>query len=373
MDNVTHSLVGAALAETGLKRWTPLATATLILGANFPDIDIVVGLKNSLTYLEHHRGITHAIVAIPFLSLLLAGLMYIFSRWRKRKNPDLAAARFIPLFALSLISMSTHPLLDFTNSYGWRPFLPWNHQWYYGDIDFVADPWLWVGLGGALILATAYTNKKIAAWSCLFSVLALPVLLFDGAGWVLKLAWLLLVGIVFGLRLYWQTDHVVAENFMRGVLVCLLLYFGALVFVQQLAVKQVSKIVTNVIQPGEQITKIDAMPTPANPLRWKTIISTDKAFYFSDLFLFSDVPPALRRYARQSGAAAIINAALREPELQAFLRFARFPVITAQLSAAQSTQVEIRDARFFDPTTPVNSSFRVSVLFDAQLRRIVDK
>ena len=70
MDNVTHSLVGAALAETGLKRWTPLATTTLILGANFPDLDIVFGF-NKLAYLEHHRGITHAIAVIPLLSLFI--------------------------------------------------------------------------------------------------------------------------------------------------------------------------------------------------------------------------------------------------------------------------------------------------------------
>lgn len=373
MDNVTHSLVGAVLAETGLKRWTPLATVTLILGANFPDIDIVVGLKNQLTYLEYHRGITHAIIAIPFLSLFLAGLMYAISHWRRRKNPALAAARFRPLFVLSLISMSTHPLLDFTNSYGWRPFLPWSNQWYYGDIDFVVDPWLWAGLGGAMILVTACTHKRITAWVCLLGVLSLPVLLFDGAGWALKMSWFLLVGVVFGLRLYWQEEYVVAEKFMRGVIVLLLLYFSALFLVQQLAMKQAGKNAVHIIQSGEQITSIDAMPTPANPLRWKTVISTNTAFYFSDLFLLADDPPAVRRYTRQSGEATIINAALRESELQTFLRFARFPVITVQRSVAQSTQVEIRDARFFDPATPVNSSFRVSILLDAQLRRIVDK
>ena len=34
-------MVGAALAEAGLKRRTPLASATLMIGANFPDIDVV--------------------------------------------------------------------------------------------------------------------------------------------------------------------------------------------------------------------------------------------------------------------------------------------------------------------------------------------
>jgi inner membrane protein len=38
MDNLAHSLVGAWMAEAGLKRTTPLATVTLVIGANLPDI-----------------------------------------------------------------------------------------------------------------------------------------------------------------------------------------------------------------------------------------------------------------------------------------------------------------------------------------------
>ena len=40
MDNLCHTLVGAALAETGLKRRTRLGAATLMIGANFPDVDV---------------------------------------------------------------------------------------------------------------------------------------------------------------------------------------------------------------------------------------------------------------------------------------------------------------------------------------------
>ncbi len=44
MDNLTHSLVGLALAESGLRRRTALATATLVIGANVPDIDALIYL-----------------------------------------------------------------------------------------------------------------------------------------------------------------------------------------------------------------------------------------------------------------------------------------------------------------------------------------
>ena len=34
MDPLAHTLAGASLAQAGLKRLTPLATATLVIGAN---------------------------------------------------------------------------------------------------------------------------------------------------------------------------------------------------------------------------------------------------------------------------------------------------------------------------------------------------
>lgn len=379
MDNVTHTLVGAALAETGLKRWTPLATTTLLLGANFPDIDIVVGLFNTLTYLEHHRGITHAIVAIPLLSLLLAGLVYGGSRWWQGRHPDHNRAKFWPLFWLSLLAMSTHPLLDFTNSYGWRPFLPWNHTWFYGDIDFVIDPWLWVGLGGALLLVGPATRARMIGWSLLFAALAGPVLFFAGTSWTLKIAWLAVVVIFFALRAGSKLNPLSAQRLMRGVIVVVLIYFGVLVWFQQTALRWVQAVAPTVIEAGEEIVKTDVMPLPANPLLWRTVISTDKAFYLFDLhLLFSKIhpsefsPPKIIRYERTFGDAATIAVALREPEFQAFLRFARFPVIEAVRKPDQTTAVEVRDVRFSDLNSRATSTFQTTILLDAQLRRIVE-
>ena len=372
MDNVTHTLVGAALAETGLKRWTPLATTTLLLGANFPDIDIIVGLFDTLTYLEHHRGITHAILAIPLLSVLLAGLVYVGSRWWQKRRSDHVRAKFWPLFWLSLLSMSTHPLLDFTNSYGWRPFLPWNHTWFYGDIDFVVDPWLWAGLGGTLLWVTATTRSRMIGWGVLFAALSLPVLFFEGTPLSLKLAWLTVIMLFFAFRTMSNLNPISAQRLMRGVVVLLLIYFGVLIWFQQTALRRIQAVAPTVIEAGEQFVKADALPLPATPLRWRTVISTNKAFYFGDLSLLSSSLPSLRRYERTSGEAAAITAALREPELQAFMRFARFPTVTARRNLNHTTAVEVRDVRFSDLNTRAISTFQTSILLDAQLRRIVE-
>lgn len=373
MDNITHSLVGAALAETGLKRWTPLATTTLILGANFPDIDIVIGF-DKLTYLEHHRGITHAIVGIPLLSFLLAGIVYFGSRWWRRRHPERqqSAAKFVPLFVLSFLAMATHPLLDFTNSYGWRPFLPWNHQWYYGDIAFVVDPWLWASLSGALMLVTATTPARLVSWSVLLAAMAIPILLFAGTPWVIKIAWLAVVAMFFAGRAYLRLNQTTAQWLLRGVIVVGLIYFGALTWLHRMALEKIQVAAPALIQPGEQIAKIDAMPVPANPLLWRAVVSTERAFYFSDQPLFFSSLPQVMRYDRESGEAAAITAALREPELQAFLRFARFPSITARRQPDQTTVVEIRDVRFFDLGSRANPTFHTSIRLDAQMRRLVE-
>jgi inner membrane protein len=371
MDNITHTLVGAALAETGLKRWTPCATTTLLLGANFPDIDIVVGLFDRLTYLEHHRGITHALVGIPVQSLLLAGLVYGGSRWWQRQPPEPPRARFWPLVVLSLLSISTHPLLDFTNSYGWRPFLPWTPTWYYGDIDFVVDPWLWGGLGGTLLLVTATTRVRLGGWGLLFAALAVPVLLFAGASWVIKIIWLAIVALCFLLRAARQLHQTSAARLMRCVVAAALLYFGALTWLQQATLRQIQTLAPTLIEAGETVSKVDALPLPANPFLRRAVVSTDKAFYFFDLPLFSAARPTARRYERTNGEAAAIAAAGRAPEFQAFLRFARFPSITTQRNPDQTIAVQVRDRRF-DLDSRAAPTFHTTILLDAQLRRIVE-
>ena len=72
MFNSTHTLVGLALARTGLDRWIPRAALTAVIAANLPDIDIVTQFAGTTTYLNYHRGLSHTIVGTPLLSFALA-------------------------------------------------------------------------------------------------------------------------------------------------------------------------------------------------------------------------------------------------------------------------------------------------------------
>ncbi len=145
MDNVCHTLVGAALAEAGLKRKTALGSATLMIAANFPDIDVIaVPLGHSLGF---RRGVTHGVPALVILPIVLTLIMMSWHRWRRPREqpPD---PRW--LLILSVVGILTHPFLDWMNSYGMRWLMPISGQWWYADTLFIVDPWIWLALGAGI-------------------------------------------------------------------------------------------------------------------------------------------------------------------------------------------------------------------------------
>src|SRR3712207_4662996 len=151
MDNLCHTLVGAALAESGLKRRTPLGAATLMIGANLPDVDVLaVPLGHGVDF---RRGWTHGVLALVLLPLLLAGAMHGWDRLVRAPRARRLAPGDAPptvvreLLLLSAVSILTHPTLDWLNEYGMRWLMPFSGRWFYGDTLFIIDPWLWAALG----------------------------------------------------------------------------------------------------------------------------------------------------------------------------------------------------------------------------------
>src|SRR5918996_1093260 len=116
MDNVCHTLVGAALAQAGLKRRTALGAATLMIGANFPDIDVIaVPFGHGVDF---RRGWTHGVLAVGVLSFVLTAIMLAWHRWVSGRGTKVdsgrhAAGRPVPrqLLLLSTLSILTHPTL----------------------------------------------------------------------------------------------------------------------------------------------------------------------------------------------------------------------------------------------------------------------
>ena len=166
MEPVTHFLTGACLGRAGLNRKSALATATVTLAAEAPDIDVLGRFKGPIFGFAHHRGFTHSFLGLFLVSGAVVGLMYLFWRLRGRRtnNPNLPPNWGL-LFLFAYLAGLTHILLDFTNNYGVRPFWPFSEKWYSWDIVFIFEPVLWIVLALGLLLPLLFSlvNQEIGA------------------------------------------------------------------------------------------------------------------------------------------------------------------------------------------------------------------
>jgi len=153
VDNLCHTLVGAAFGEAGLKRRTALGNATLMIASNLPDVDVLV-FATGLPSVAFRRGWTHGVLAQALLPILLAGVVAALGRTR--------GARFAPLLLLSYIGVLTHVGMDWLNNYGVRLLMPISERWFYGDALFIVDVWLWLTLGIGVWLPRRWTRVQPA-------------------------------------------------------------------------------------------------------------------------------------------------------------------------------------------------------------------
>jgi inner membrane protein len=151
LDNLCHTLTGAALAEAGLKHRTRFGSAALMIAANLPDVDVLVFLTDTPA-VAFRRGWTHGVVAQALLPIVLTGIFVVLDRWL----PDAAGGRRVRSGAMLLLGYAgvfSHVGLDWLNTYGVRLLMPLSSEWLYGDSVFIVDPWLWLVLAAGVIVA----------------------------------------------------------------------------------------------------------------------------------------------------------------------------------------------------------------------------
>jgi inner membrane protein len=166
LEPLTHFLTGACLGRAGLNRKTALATLTLTLAAEAPDLDIVARFWGRAVGFEHHRGFTHSFLGVPLDAVVVVAFVYLVwrLRGRKTKNPTLPP-RWGVLFLYACFAGLSHILLDFTNNYGVRPFWPFSEKWYSWDIVFIVEPVMLAFLILGLVVPWLFSliDKEIGA------------------------------------------------------------------------------------------------------------------------------------------------------------------------------------------------------------------
>jgi inner membrane protein len=146
------------MSRAGFNRKTALATATMTLAAEAPDLDVFGNLKGPVFGFAHHRGFTHSFLGSFLVSAVVIGFIYCLWRLRGRKtrNPNLPP-RWGVLYACAVLASLSHILLDFTNNYGVRPFWPFSERWYSWDIVFIVEPVILLLLLAGLTLPALFS------------------------------------------------------------------------------------------------------------------------------------------------------------------------------------------------------------------------
>ena len=346
MENIAHTLVGAVVGRAGLDRLTPRGMPTLLIAANLPDIDIVSAFGGGLAYLDHHRGITHSFAGILCEAPLLAGAILLIDRRSQRNG---APARFLPLLFVALCGLLSHLLLDWTNSYGVRPWLPFDASWVYGDLVFIVDPTLWLILGGALWLSA--TDRSALAGALLatgiMTVAVLRVALVPPA---FKVFWCAVVATLLLARWYGASPRRLAAN--AGLLL-LLLYWGGL----SLAHTRAERLATASAPEGA----VSVLPDFADPLHWRAYAATADALYVRDVSLLGETQRAnWQTIARGLTQPAVQRAEATYPG-RVLCGFGRFLVAQVTVGAAGRATVVLSDLRFAQPGRPSFATARIPV------------
>lgn len=330
MDPIAHTLAGAALAEAGLKKCSRYASATLIIGANLPDIDAVAQLWGEDISLYVRRGWSHGILAMLVLPLALAAIMWAWHRWRGHRRADAPAFHPGVIVALAFLGVWSHPLLDWLNTYGVRLLMPFSDAWFYGDTLFIIDPWFWLLSAAGLVLASKRRGGLIG-WGILAALASLLILSSELAALPVKILWLCGVAAIAAAR--WRGIR--ASTWTSGLgLATLTLYVGSAYGLARLAEAQYRN-------SSEAPLVVQANPTPGNPFRHRLVTVHDSHYRLIN------ADGSVMDIDRQP-PNAIVRAAMADESIKGFINWMRFPYW--QLSETEDRWiVEFRDLRYLSP------------------------
>jgi len=316
LEPVTHFLTGACLGRAGLNRKTALATLTLTLAAEAPDLDVFGRFWDRAFGFEHHRGFTHSFVGVPLDAAVVVAFVYLVWRLRKRKTKDPnLPPRWGILFLYACLAGLSHILLDYTNNYGVRPFWPFSEKWYSWDIVFIFDPVLFGLLLLGLVVPSLFSliDKEIGARSR------------GPRGRVAATLTLLLVALMWGVRDY---EHRRAVQALEART-----YHG--------------------VDP----VRVSAYPSIVNPFQWYGVVETPAFFALSSVdSLGPEVDPDGTMDIRYKPEETPITLAAKKSYAgRVFLDWAQYPVTETEVLEDGGYIVHFQDLRYVQGPSALRS------------------
>jgi inner membrane protein len=299
------------MGRAGLNRKTALATLTLTLAAEAPDLDIVGRFWGRAVGFEHHRGFTHSFLGVPIDAIVVVGFVYLLWRIRGRKTKDpKLPPRWGLLFFYACLAGLSHILLDFTNNYGVRPFWPFSERWYSWDIVFIVEPVMLALLGLGLLIPA------------FFSVIDADI----------------------GARRRGSRGRVAATLALIGVV----LMWGLRDYEHRRALSALESRTYNTGDP----LRVSAYPKWGDPFHWYGVVETPDFFVLAPVDSFApEVDPEGRMQIRYKSEETPVTIAAKRSYLgRVFLDWAQYPVTeTEELQdGAGGYIVHFQDLRYLE-------------------------
>jgi inner membrane protein len=325
VEPLTHFLTGACLARAGFNRKTALATATMTLAAEAPDLDVIGTFKGPVYGFAHHRGFTHSFLGLVFMSALVVGFIYLIWRLRGRRTniPNLPP-RWGLLFLFAYIAGLSHILLDYTNNYGVHPFWPFSETWYSWDIVFILEPLLYLFLGLGLTAPLIFSRHEPLPRGRTAAILALVC--------------------VAGLYAVRDHEHRQALHALEAQT------FGS-----------------------EPPVRVSVYPYPATVTRWYAVIETRHSFVTSDVNSLSGQLNSAELMTIPKPPETPATVAAKQSEFgRVYLAWAQYPLLTGEKSGAD-TVVYFHDLRFGYPSMRGRNMLSGLVELDGNLHIVAER
>lgn len=336
MDPLAHTLVGAALAEAGLKRLSRYATATLLIGANLPDIDVIANLWGHDTALYFRRGWSHGIIAFIVLPILLATVMWLWHRWRGQSSSETPRFRLGAVIALSFLAVLSHPLLDWLNTYGVRLLMPFDDRWFYGDTLFIVDPWLWLLAAAGVVLARSGNYPAIVGWILLAAVATILILSTSFIPFAVKLIWFGALAAIVVLR--WQKRSQARNQTIARASAATLIIYVCSVYGMARTAESIAAV--GFAAPLEA----QSNPVPGVPFSHRVVLVYDTVYRV--IAANGEVYEIPREKPDR-----IVQAALESDSIRGFVNWMRFPYWKVE-ETPNSWIVRFWDLRYQGPDVP---------------------
>lgn len=392
MDTITHGIAGALISKAafgGRDLFPPtamgkrrLATWALMLGAIFPDSDVLRDFfsNNPLLMITWHRSITHSLLCLPLWSVILAALTGAFARWRKWEAPS-----FPVLTGLYAVGILSHIFLDLVTTFGtmiWSP-LEWARPAW--DILFIVDFTFTAILLVPQLLAWTYEDPEHARWRAVLMWLVFtpaPFLISRiglAVGAPISNTAILVATVLFAVLFLLPAARgwglrVPYETWNRAGLTLAIAYLLAATYAHHAAFERVKQFAA---REKLEVQAIGALPMPPSFWHWDGLIRAPRGVYeirmdLSDQLLKNGGSPDAEilehSYYPDALPNEFIEQARQLPEVQKVLWFARFPITRFHKEGADAI-VEFCDLRFpqIRRDRPASFTYRVRFSGDGQV------